>query len=429
MGLLNLMARTQPALGAFVLSLCLATAAVVRAASGPGEAWVQLSERGAEARVVTTASQCPEAVVDGQPLPMRIRARPTAQFPVTVCELQLPAGARHASIGAQDLVLPRPDPQRILIFGDTGCRMKGLAIQKCDDPHAWPFAEVARLAAAHHPDLVIHVGDYYYRETPCPAGDDGCKSSPWGDNWTTWDADFFTPAAPLLRSAPWVMARGNHESCLRGGPGWFRLLDAGATPLACPAVSAPYAVNIGPLNLYVIDTADAVDRATPPDAVARLTAQLDALRSALATHPGWIVTHRPVWAMAPVFTVGPFGPVEVPLDLTEQAALRGRDLSAVQMIVSGHVHHFASFDFGPARPPQLIVGTGGDIPDPGDTPRFRTERVNLDGLSAAGFAFQAYGFLLLERDGKAWNGAFYDLGDHVIARCRLAGRSLACARA
>ncbi len=38
-------------------------------------------------------------------------------------------------------------------------------------------------------------------------------------------ADFFTPTAPLLAAAPWVMVRGNHEVCNRAGQGWYRYLD------------------------------------------------------------------------------------------------------------------------------------------------------------------------------------------------------------
>jgi hypothetical protein len=253
--------------------------------------------------------------------------------------------------------------------------------------------------------------------------------SPWGDNWTTWDADFFTPAAPLLAMAPWVLARGNHESCARGGTGWFRLLDAAPKPLVCPAASAPYDVPIGGLDLYVLDSADTVDTSAPASAVAEFAAQLAALQPQLAARPGWIVTHRPFWGLAPVARLGPIGPFEASLNATEQAAARGRDLSAVQMIVSGHVHHFASFSFGPSRPAQLIVGTGGDVGDPGDTAKFRAEIPTIDGLKARNFGFERYGFLLLERSGQVWTGAFYNIDDKVIARCRLAARDLVCAPA
>ena len=70
-----------------------------------------------------------------------------------------------------------------------------------------------------HPDLVVHVGDYHYRENACPAGDAGCSTSPWGYGWDAWDADFFTPAKRLLAVAPWIVVRGNHESCDRAGQG------------------------------------------------------------------------------------------------------------------------------------------------------------------------------------------------------------------
>src|SRR5262249_2948694 len=75
------------------------------------------------------------------------------------------------------------------------------------------------------PDLVLHVGDYQYRENQCPADIAGCQNSPWGYGWDTWDADLFTPAAKLLAAAPWIMVRGNHEECARAGQGWDRFLD------------------------------------------------------------------------------------------------------------------------------------------------------------------------------------------------------------
>jgi hypothetical protein len=84
---------------------------------------------------------------------------------------------------------------------------------------------VATAAASLRPDLVIHVGDYHYRETACPSGNRGCAGSPWGYGWDAWDADLFTPAQALLAAAPWIVVRGNHESCFRAGQGWWRFLD------------------------------------------------------------------------------------------------------------------------------------------------------------------------------------------------------------
>jgi hypothetical protein len=385
-------------------------------------AWVELTDRGAEARLTTASAGCPAVAVDGRPTPMTQRAGPSADFPLTVCQLLLSKTAREASVRGIPLPLPVTTPRRILIFGDTGCRLKGIEIQNCDDPKDWPFAVVSRLAAAHHPDLVIHVGDYYYRESPCPAGRAGCAGSPWGDNWNSWNADFFQPAEPLLRAAPWVMVRGNHEDCQRGGPGWFTLLDAAAAPLTCPADSAPMMVDVGALQLYVLDSSGTDDRHAPPDAVAAFSSQLDALKTTPPTEPAWIITHRPIWGMVPT----PVGGIEVPINATEQAAVKGRDLKGVQMVVSGHIHHFASFAFAGERPPQLIVGTGGDLGELGDSPRFLNDSVKIDGMSAKRFGFDRYGFLILEKTGDDWAGSFYDVHDHPIATCKLVGRALTC---
>ncbi len=288
---------------------------------------------------------------------------------------------------------------------------------------------MARIAAARKPDLVIHVGDYYYRETPCPAGRAGCAGSPHGDNWASWEAEFFAPAEPLLAASPWVFVRGNHESCSRGGGGWFRLLDATSPAQACPAQSAPFKVDLGGLNLYILDSADTDDAHAPPAAVSAFSGQLDALKGDLAHGRGWIVTHRPIWGLAPVKSLGPLGPLEVPINATEQVAVRGHDLDGVEMIVSGHIHHFASFAFGPSRPAQLIAGTGGDVGDDADTPALRSHQVEIDGQSAQNLSFERYGYLLLERHGADWIGAFRDLDDKVIATCRLHARNLICARA
>jgi len=60
---------------------------------------------------------------------------------------------------------------------------------------------------------------------------------------------------PLLTQAPWVFARGNHESCARSGQGWFRFIDYQAwdAQRTCNTVadyeagdySVPFAVSIG----------------------------------------------------------------------------------------------------------------------------------------------------------------------------------------
>ena len=99
------------------------------------------------------------------------------------------------------------------------------------------------------------------------------------------------------------------------------------------------------------------------------------------------------------------------------------------MIVSGHVHHFAAFDFGPARPAQLIAGTGGDIGEDADIARIRDDQVDIDGLGAERMTFDRFGYFLLDRAGADWVGTFRDIDDRVVAQCRLHERRLHCAPA
>ena len=251
---------------AFVTLAWLAAAcSTVRPVSDLGavaSTWVEIGPRGnAQARAVTEGTACPSLIVDGEARPMQTRAGgDDGNFPVTVCEAPLPAGTRSAIIAGQALALPVPAPRRILVIGDTGCRMEAPSdFQACNDPAAWPFARVAARAAAWRPDLVIHLGDYHYRESPCPSGNAGCAGNPVGDNWASWRADFFAPAAPLLRAAPWIFIRGNHEACARAGEGWFRFLEPRARPATCTDDTEPYVVPLTAVVLGVIDSSPASD--------------------------------------------------------------------------------------------------------------------------------------------------------------------------
>src|SRR5437764_1014283 len=242
--------KTKPLLpglwivAAAVLGGCTQTALSPERADRIEAAFVVLGIDGqAVARVITRADACPLVVVDDAPQPMAIRAapatlrlRPTrsgpeeskpSAFPVLVCDALLGARTLRASVGGRALPVPKRRPERIVVIGDTGCRLKRAdgIFQACNDRDAWPFADVADAAAAMHPDLVVHVGDYHYRENACPPGNAGCSASPWGYGWDAWDADFFTPAKRLLAVAPWIVVRGNHESCDRAGQGWWRFLD------------------------------------------------------------------------------------------------------------------------------------------------------------------------------------------------------------
>src|SRR5262245_17587038 len=257
--------------------------------------FTELGPTGLIARAITSETMCPDVMLDGKVKPMLERAQPALpDFPVLVCEAAVPSRTRHVSIEGQRLPLFSGHANRIVVIGDAGCRIQGRLIQACNDPAQWPFADIANSAARRNPDLVIHVGDYIYREDPCPPGNEGCAGSPHGDTWEALKADFFTPANPLLRAAPWVFVRGNHEICTRGGQAWFRFLDPRPLPATCEDYMEPYKIPVGMLDLIVMDSSITDDFAEPPEQVAAFRAQFDILRQ-MVTRDSWLVTHKPLY--------------------------------------------------------------------------------------------------------------------------------------
>ena len=107
--------------------------------------WVQLGADGAASVRAVTDGTCPKILFDGVATPMAVRARPDAKFgnvkpavfPVTGCEAEIPRGAIAGTLDGKALPLPRPDPRRIVVLGDTGCRLlKGVSAQECNNPKA-----------------------------------------------------------------------------------------------------------------------------------------------------------------------------------------------------------------------------------------------------------------------------------------------------
>ena len=262
--------------------------------------WVQYAPGGTLiARTILPAnSTCPS--MSGTAMTVR-----GATADVTVCEAVVPSGTASASINGVALPLKHlgKTPKRIAVVGDTGCRVKcsasGCSIQDCSDPKKWPAADVAKSIAAWKPDLIVHVGDYYYREYNCPSATSQpseCTGPTY--SWANWNADFFTPMAKLLPAAPWIFIRGNHEICSRAGAGWFQYLDGGAYAADCATHTAPYSVTTGAMQFLVMDSSAVSDANVVPSEVTLYAGDFSALKATQPSSPtAWLLLHQPIWGV------------------------------------------------------------------------------------------------------------------------------------
>ncbi len=415
------------------------------------------------ARVITPRAQCPVLDVDGASIAMTVRmpagtipVRPSrsdlpppkaSAFPVTTCEATIPATAARASIDGDPLPLPKAAPRRVVILGDTGCRIVpnfGI-FQSCDDPLAWPFERVANAAAASQPDLVIHVGDFHYREGPCDLAHPGCYGSPWGYGYDAWRADFFEPARKLLSASPWIVIRGNHESCNRAGQGWWRFLDPRpvmprqdcneAADDDIGNYSAAYAVPFGigsDLQFLVFDSSwVGVTPIPPADLMYRnYRAQFEqAFALGARTPRAFFISHHPTLGFASNANdpQNPFpgnGGLQSVLTPMFGNALFPPN---VEVVLSGHNHLLEILSFSSGHPPQFITGNGGDWADQPFPVPFPMSKQPATGAVIADFLSTThFGFMTMEREGAGWSMRAFDYDGRPMTSCTVAARRAAC---
>ena len=380
-------------------------------------AWVEVGDGGqALARVVVTApDRCPSIIADNATLVMAPRVPIPPGFQ-PVCEAVIPHGTKSARMNEQTLALPHDDPSRIAVLGDTGCRIKGKEIQDCNSD--WPFEQVANAATAAQPQLVIHVGDYLYREDACPAEESKkCAGSPHGDKWETWNADFFQPAAKLLASAPWAFSRGNHEDCTRAWRGWFYYLDPGGwSGAVCNAMPAPVTVKLGSFQLVLFDSS-AVKGVTDPAQVKAYAAELRMLDVSNA----WLVDHHPFWALKPGKDgAPPLSETDTLREAWDQVSPKG-----IVMVLSGHTHVFELLGYGGQRPLQIVAGDAGTSLDRGAP--HQMNGAEIYGMTTEQAEDQeVFGYTLLSKSGDGWTLSLKDPETRELFNCSIQGAKARC---
>ena len=416
-------------------------------------------------RAITPSAQCPGIAWDGQkPVPMLMRA-PQATVPVrsdaalsdskpsvfevSTCEAAWPAQATSAQVEGQRVPTPPKQIQRIVIVADTGCRLKasGNAFQSCNDADKWPFAQVAQSAAQRHADLVVHIGDIHYRESPCPHGNAGCAGATWGYGWDAWRDDFFKPAAPLLASAPWLFVRGNHESCFRAGQGWFRFVDAlpwtAARNCNDPAndtqadFSEPYAVAVSERTQFIVfDSSKSSGKpykSNDPAFVKYQDQMKTAAQLATLKPENFFINHHPLLAAAPgkdphVFKPAGSGGLQSAFGSLEPDRLFP---AGVTVAMHGHVHLFEALSFQSDHPVSLVMGNSGSLNE-GFAPHAiaPTDRVYKDAVVDDYASRSEYGFATLDRMTDAtpdyWLLTEYTPQGQPVIECRIQNGKSRC---
>lgn len=429
---------------------------------GLQQAWVQaVAGPGWAVRALTAADSCPTLSWPGGSAPMQPRSEPgeepspsaspqpdtqPARFSLRSCEAAWPKGAAEVHLAGITLRAPAPELRRIVVIGDTGCRLKASAhdYQGCNDPTQWPFPRVLARALALQPDLVIHVGDYHYRESPCPPGMAACAGSPWGYGDDTWQADFFQPAQPLLAAAPWVFVRGNHEACARAGQGWLRYLDAetGAARRCAAAglpaggvdpgdMTAPFAVPLSLRSQLIVFDSSEVGSRTPgvgSPAWATWRAQLARVAELAGERAqSLFLSHHPTLAFNPSRSGVP-GRVESGLSPLLEDATPGRLFPpGVQATLHGHLHIHQALGFASNHPASLVIGNGGSAASGRIQPALALRMPLRPDVAVETFqAHSDYGLSLLTATPQGWELQAFDTLGQPLARCTLAGQKLRC---
>lgn len=379
-----------------------------------------------------------------------------------VCEAPLPERALAARIAGRTLPAALPARlDKLAIFGDTGCRLLGRSIQACNDPDAWPLAAVARALSHQRADLAIFLGDFFYREAPCPSANNGqCGGSPaplvgapFTDSGWGWVADALLPMAPLLESLPLVVLRGNHELCNRGGNGYFLLFDPafGTAERCAPSVSGTAPVVYSPttaveftirgdrrLRLVNVDSANGSDASIDAGIAARQRRLFEQARQlATGATEAWLLTHRPVNAvMSSAYLPTPPGSTATWESLTQTAASAGL-LQPFQLMLSSHLHVVQVVQV-PGQPGQIVLGNGGTQldPPPYPLPPFgplatasgQPVQPGIQPLAPASFlaTWLRFGAMLAEPSPRGWRFTMVDTNGAPFARCRLEQRQLSC---
>lgn len=355
--------------------------------------------------------------------PLRTVADPTLSFrfhnrndadnllPFFLCQSLVPATSGPLVLQGKPVATLRKTVDVYGVVGDTGCRQKsGHPPQNCSNVTDWPAKAVADslgATVAEH-SIVIHVGDFIYREGPCQYPDPlYCADWALGHNWPALKQDFFEPFAGILDRYVWLFLRGDHEVCTRGGPLFQRLFAPTIAEIPCSDYTDPYQLPSfgGAFGLAVMDSSFAQDDVTKAslEMLNAYRAQYDALLVTTAKNRLFL-THKPAYA---VNNTGA-SVVEVCETLQQTSKFSSRD----RLVLSGHLHEVQYIvPTDPSIPPQAIFGSGGASTD---SPLLGPP-TEIGGKALSEWKqLTTNGFGVLRRAGAVWSLGAFDTSGHLL---------------
>ena len=177
-------------------------------------------------------------------------------------------------------------------------------------------------------------------------------------------------------------------------------------------------MSIGSLQLIELDSASADDAVLYSDEIAAYQQQFAKIQQ-IAGSNAWILTHRPLWGVRSNLNA----------NAVLQAASQNTLPAGVHLILSGHTHTFQTFDFSPARAPQLVIGNSGDnlasqptiAPGPG---MLIGNATVVDTTSVSGFGFST---MTPSADGS-WTVVSKDSTGTTNTTCVVRGTTILCSK-
>lgn len=373
--------------------------------------WVQyIDNNKIVAKLITEKAQCPQIKIDDQLLPMDLRITyQDAQLKtkITVCEADV-TNAQTASIKKQKLKLPANKVNRFVVIGDTGCEHSFFdpkaRKQKCDKEH-WPFEQIADKVASLKADFIIHMGDYLYQDH-YKNPQDAAKNAQM--QWYFYREDFFKSARKMLKSAPMIFIRGNHESCKYGGIGWFAFFNPRVSN-ECRQFTDSYKLRINDLNFVVFDSSGATNGSDyPSDQLAKYSQDFAEIYDNIFT-PHWMLIHQPLIPLEKLAEDESF-PEKMHARVIAQA-FKKEYSRKMPLAISGHYHAMALIEQAYPKFSQVIVGNGGTYLNESSKDDY-TIRTAEDDLAIIKVR---YGYTIFDRVKEdLWKMSSFDLDGNLL---------------